>query len=165
MRQRRVPLELSLYELAGDDQALDVAGALVNLANPDIAIDPLDREIGEIAIAAMDLDRIGAHPLGDLGGEQFRHRRLPQAWLAVIAKLGGVEDEAARGGKLRRHVGETKRDRLVRDDLLSEGLALLRVAKRRLVRGPRHAKRLRGDADASALQIAERDAIPLAFLP
>src|SRR5437870_13041981 len=35
-------------QFAGDDQALDVAGALVDLADADIAVDPLDREIGEV---------------------------------------------------------------------------------------------------------------------
>jgi hypothetical protein len=36
-------------ELASDYQALDVAGALVDLADPDVAVDALDRKIGEVA--------------------------------------------------------------------------------------------------------------------
>src|SRR5690242_2531757 len=51
-------------DLPADDQALNIAGALVDLANPDIAVDPLDRKILQIAVAAMDLDRVGAYPLG-----------------------------------------------------------------------------------------------------
>jgi hypothetical protein len=52
----------TLGDLARDNQALDLAGALVDLADADIAVDALDREIGEIAVAAMDLDRV----VGDL---------------------------------------------------------------------------------------------------
>ena len=42
--------------LSGDDQTLNVRGALIDLADPDVAVDPLDREVVEIAVAAVDLD-------------------------------------------------------------------------------------------------------------
>ena len=112
----------------------------------------------------MDLDRGGAHKLGHFRREQFRHRRLLQTGFAVVAALRGVENEAARGGELRRHVGEAKGDRLMRDDLLPEGFAFLGVGERRLVSRARHAERLRGDADTSAFEVRERDAIALALL-
>src|SRR5205085_4975747 len=129
-RRRSVP-----GDLAGDDQALDVAGALVNLADPHVAVDALDREIGEIAVAAMDLDRVRGNALGHLRAEQFRHRRLGEARLAGIALRSRVEHEAAGRGDLRRHVREAKGDGLMRDDLLAESLALLGIGKRRLVCG------------------------------
>src|SRR3981081_4440855 len=44
-------------ELPADDQPLNLGGAFIDLANPDIAIDPCDGAIVEIAITAMDLDR------------------------------------------------------------------------------------------------------------
>src|SRR4051794_12571700 len=147
--------------LAGDDQALDVAGALVDLADADIAVDPLDREIGEIPVAAMDLDGVGSDPLVHFRGEQFGHRRLGQAGLAGIAPGRRVEHQPARRGDLGRHIGEAERHRLMRDDLLAEGLALLRVDERRLIGRPRHADRLRGDAEAPALKVRQRDAVAL----
>src|SRR5215470_17772607 len=51
---------LLLRQRAADHQALDVAGALVDLADADVAVDALDREVGEVAVAAMDLQRVGA---------------------------------------------------------------------------------------------------------
>src|SRR6266571_4070600 len=150
-------------DLARDQQALDVTGALVDLAHPHVAIDPLDREIGEVAIAAMDLDRVRDDTLGHLGSKQFGHRRLLEARFAIVAPLGGVEDESARGGKLRRHVGEAERDRLMRDKLLPERLPFLGIGERRLIGGAGHAERLRGDADPSAFEVGEGDLVALAL--
>lgn len=48
---------IGLLKPARDDDALDVAGALIDLAHPDVTIDPLHRKIRQIAIAAMNLDR------------------------------------------------------------------------------------------------------------
>src|SRR3954467_8170103 len=85
------PAQSLLRDLARDDQPLNIAGALVDLAHPHIAIDPLDREIGEIAIAAVDLDRVGGDALSHLGGEQLGHRRFLQAGLAGVAARRRVE--------------------------------------------------------------------------
>jgi len=49
----------------------------------------------------------------------------------------------------------------VLDDRLAEGLSLARVRERRVERRPRHADRLRGDADAPAFEVRQRD--PVAF--
>jgi hypothetical protein len=45
----------------------------------------------------------------------------------------------------------------------AEALALLRIGQRRLERGARHADRLRGDADAAALQAGQGDLVAHAF--
>src|SRR6266568_3315030 len=150
-------------DLARDQQALDVTGALVDLAHPHVAVDPLDRKIGEIAIAAMDLDRVRGDPLGHLGGEQFGHRRLLEAGLAIVAALSCVEDKTARGSELRRHVGEAERDRLVRHELLPERLAFLGIGERRLISGAGHPECLRGDADAPAFEVGQGDPVALAL--
>src|SRR5690606_7988238 len=55
-------------QFAADDDLLDVAGAFVDFTHAHIAIDALDQEILEEAVAAMDLDRVGADALGHLGG-------------------------------------------------------------------------------------------------
>src|SRR4051812_29960124 len=87
------PFASLLRDLARYDQALNIAAALVDLAHPHIAIEPLDREIGEIAIAAMDLDRVRGDALGHLGGEQLGHRRLLQAGFAGVATRRRIEDK------------------------------------------------------------------------
>jgi hypothetical protein len=43
----------SVQHLAGDDDALNLAGALVDAGNPDIAIQPLDLELTRVAVAAV----------------------------------------------------------------------------------------------------------------
>src|SRR5690606_28085018 len=76
-----------------DHHALDIRGALVDLADADVAVDALDREIGEIAVAAMDLDGVGTDAFGHLAGEQLGHRRLLEAGLAGVAQAGGVQHQ------------------------------------------------------------------------
>ena len=73
-------------------------------------------------------------------------------------------DHLPRHLDLRRHLGEPELQRLVLEDRLAEGDPLLGVGERRLERRPRHADRLRADADPPALEAGERDLQPLAFL-
>ena len=73
-------------------------------------------------------------------------------------------DQLARRLDLRRHLGEAELHRLVLEDRLAEGDALLRIRERRVERGARHADRLRADADAPAFEARERDLQALAFL-
>ena len=61
-------------------------------------------------------------------------------------------DQLARGLDLHRHLAEAELQRLVLEDRLAEGDALLGVVQCRLEGGARHADRLRGDADAPAFQ-------------
>src|SRR5512146_811068 len=118
---------LAALQCAPDHQALDVACTLVDLAHPHRAPQPLDREVGDVAVAAVDLDRVRAHLLGHLGGEQLGHRSLLEAGLAGVAQRGGVEVQLAGGLDLGRHVGEAEIDRLVPDQRLAHALALLGV--------------------------------------
>src|SRR3954451_10858487 len=91
MRQRAVLVLRG--DPAADDQPLDIARALVDLANPDVAIDPLDREILQVTVAAMDLDRVGAYPLGHFRGVELRHGSLLQARDAGIAQRRGMKHQ------------------------------------------------------------------------
>ncbi len=63
---------------------------------------------------------------------------------------------------LRRHVGEVGHDHLVVSDRLSEGLALVGVLERRLVRALGDAQRLGGDADAAVVEGVHGDGEPVA---
>ena len=80
-----------------------------------------------------------------------------------LRKRGGMQHELPRRFELGRHVGQAERDRLMFDDRLAEAAAFLRISDGDVVRRARHADGLRGDADAAAFEIGERDAIALAF--
>src|SRR5471030_1230422 len=149
---------------AGDQQLLDVAGAFVDLADAHVAVDALDRKVGHVAVAAVDLDRVRADALGHLGGEQLGHRRLFQTRQSGILHRGRVLDQLARRFDLRGHVGQAELHGLVLEDGLAKAFAFARIVQRRLVRGARHADRLRGDADASAFKAGQRDLVALPFL-
>ena len=63
-----------------------------------------------------------------------------------------------------RHVGQPEGHGLVLEDRLAERLSLVRIAHGNLEGGLREPHALGADADASAFQVGERDAIALAFL-
>src|SRR5688572_13928269 len=66
-------------ERAADQDLLDVAGALVDLADAHVAVDAFHRKVAHVAVAAVDLDRVRAYPLSHLGGEELGHRRFLEA--------------------------------------------------------------------------------------
>src|SRR5438876_7592857 len=114
-------------ERAADDQPLDVARAFVDLADANVAIDALDREVGDVTVAAVNLDRSRAHALGHLGGEELGHRGFLEAWLSRVAQARRVPHHLPRDLDLGGHVGESEGDRLMLDERLAEGLPLARV--------------------------------------
>ena len=122
------------------------------------------REVLDVAVAAQGLDGGAADLLGHLAGKQLGHGGFLQAGAAGVAQGGGVPGELARGFDLGRALGQAKTDGLVLEDRLAEALALLGVLNRHLQRAARHADALRGDADAPALQAAERDLVALALV-
>src|SRR3954454_5460873 len=70
---------------AGDDEALDLVRALVDLRDLGVAHHPLDRVLVHVAVAAEHLDRLDGHGHRGVGGEQLRHRRpLAQAGLVAV---------------------------------------------------------------------------------
>ena len=73
-------------EAAADDQPLDLARALVQPEQPDLAVDPLDRDLPHVPAAAVHLHREVGHPAGHLGAEELgRRRRDPPVGAAVLA--------------------------------------------------------------------------------
>ncbi|KAG1241920.1 hypothetical protein G6F65_023276 [Rhizopus arrhizus] len=64
---------------------------------------------------------------------------------------------------LRGHVGQPERHRLVLHDGLAERLPVAGVVARAFERRARHADGLRGDADAPAFQVGQRDLVAFAF--
>ncbi len=75
-----------------------------------------------------------------------------------------MQNELPRRLDLRRHVGKAEGDGLMLDDRLAEGDALAGIVACRLEGRPRHADRLRGDADPAAFEIGKRDPVAFALL-
>src|SRR6266516_6855531 len=82
-------------KMPGDDQPLDLGGALVDRGDLRVAEVALDGRLAHVAVAAVDLDRLGRHPHRGLGGEQFGHRGL------LAMGLAGVLEAAARQVSMR----------------------------------------------------------------
>jgi len=124
------------------------------------------------ASAPADEDPLHAAPdalgrpeaLGRLAGEERGHRGLLQAGPAGVLQARGVVDQLARGFDLRGHVGQEELQRLVLEDRLAEGDALLAVGPRDVERRAGHADALTGEADAPAFQARQRDLQALAFV-
>src|SRR5947209_10294224 len=68
-----------LGEVARDDEALDLARAFVDLRDARVAVVALDRIVLHVAVAAVDLDRLRAHPFGHLGGVELGLRSFREA--------------------------------------------------------------------------------------
>src|SRR5690606_17484178 len=81
---------------AADHDALDLARALVDPRDADVAEVALDGEVLGVAVAAVDLHRAIAHPPGGLAGEELGHRRLRREALAPLLHLRRAEGEQAR---------------------------------------------------------------------
>src|SRR6202022_5083612 len=71
--------------VARDHHALNFARAFVDLRDARVAVVPLDRSVFEVAVAAVNLDRVRADFLGQFGRVELRLRRLGQAPLAGAA--------------------------------------------------------------------------------
>jgi hypothetical protein len=110
-------------------------------------------KVVDVAVAAVDLDRVGADLLGHLGGEQLGHRGFLEAGPSGVAQRGGVMHHLSRDLDLRRHVGKAEIHRLVFEDRLAETLAFMGVVQRRLEGRAGHAHGLGRNADAAAFEV------------
>src|SRR5262249_42972494 len=99
--------------LARDDDALDLARALVDARHADVADQPLDAHVARVTVAAVDLHGRVADAAGALRGEELGDRRLAGERSLALLAPGGAEDEEPRRLELRVHVGEHELDRLV----------------------------------------------------
>src|SRR5205807_2855074 len=91
----------------GDDQPLDLAGALEQGVDLGVAVPLLDREVANVAVTAADLDRLLGQLDSDLPGLQLGHR--PFGLLELVATAALPQRSPAqrpRGFDLGRHVGE-----------------------------------------------------------
>src|ERR1051325_9031513 len=131
---------------------LDLAGALVDGRDLRVAHVALDRVVGRVAVAAVDLHGLDGGPLRELRRVELRHRGFLRERLARVLEPRGAVDEEAGRVDARGHVGELPLDGLVRADGPSELLALLRVRDHHHEGGARDAHVLRADADAAGVE-------------
>jgi len=139
-------------QLASDDHLLHLRGALADLKHLGIAIEPGDRELVDVAVAAEDLGSIACivHCRGGCG--QFGHRRLPLDRLAGDQpRRGVVPGEPGRPGA-RLHVGNLELDRLEVTEVVPERRSLLHVPQALVDAALSQAGRQRGDGDPALIE-------------
>src|SRR5262245_27722320 len=111
-------------DVARDDDALDLRGALVDLQELGVAHELLDRVLLGVAVAAEDLDGVGRGVHGGVGAVGLGVARDDALDVAGVDGAGGLVAEQAGRLVRDRHLGEHELDRLVLRDRHAEGLAL-----------------------------------------
>src|SRR5688572_7988626 len=138
-------------QLLGDDEPLDLVGALVDLHDLGVAHEALDGEVAGVAVAAEHLHGVRGDLHGGVAGPALGHGRLAGVAADALVHLArGVVDHQPAGMRLHRHVGQHELDALEGGDRLAELLALLGVADGGVERGL-------GDADGHGAGGRPRD--------
>ena len=96
-------------------------------------------------------------------GEKLRDGRFHGKSCAGVLFPRRFAHQKTRGVNFRGHVREHELNGLKIGDGMAEGLALLRVGKRRFKGSLRDAGGLRGNADAPAIERGKRDFVSFAF--
>src|SRR5262245_24525707 len=143
---------IPLDQLAGDDDLLQLVGALADREERRVAVVALDVELLGVAVGAVDAHRLEAVLERGFGGEELGHAGFHVATPARVVGARGRLDQQARGLGPRRHVGELQLYRLVLGDRLAEALALLGVAQGFLQAGAGEPRAPRRDVDAPELE-------------
>src|ERR1700729_2517606 len=143
---------MDLEDLAGNDHALDLAGAFADGTELDVAIELLSRIILDETIAAEELDSLVADAHGDFAGEELGHGRLTGDLAAGILENSSALGEKACGIQLGSHVGELPLDALELGDGFAELPAFLDVFEGSLECAAADAEGECSDGDASAVE-------------
>src|SRR5262249_47344182 len=111
-----------------DDLLHDLRGPTTDRHQPDVAGEARQVVFLHVADTTVGLEAIVGDTLGEVGGEELRHRDLPAALLAGVKQRDRMVVEALGGLKLSRQLRELVLPNLEIDDALAEGLAFLAVA-------------------------------------
>src|SRR5580698_5472817 len=95
----------SQSHVLGDNRLHDLGGAAVDPVDPVVGVQPGDRVLVDVAVAAVQLQAAVDDPAGDLGAEQLGRRGLGGGQLTQVVRLertvgdrlGGVDLGLARG--------------------------------------------------------------------
>ena len=166
---------LKFEQVAGDDRALDLAGAFVDGDDAGIAVHALDFGFAGVALAAVDLhgfvdDAIdhfarekfgagggGAHPQAGIEAPMCNTGPWGTRGRTQILQEGGVVEEAAGGFNFCVHVGEHPLDGLEFADGFAKGFAGTSEFGGFVEGSLGEADGLRSDADAAPIERTESD--------
>ena len=144
--------------LARHDQPHDFVGPFQDLVHAQIAHDLLDAVFAEVAVAAMQLQRLVGDLEADVGAKTLGHRaQHGGVRILAVERCGGTPDKSPRRLQFGRHVGEAELQRLEFVEALAEGFSLLHVGQRLFQRALRAAERTGRDIDAAAVEPGHRD--------
>src|SRR5260370_15520525 len=118
---------IPLQQLAGDQQALDLAGSFSDEHKGRFTVIALDIELFGVAKAAMNAHRFERDFLAHLSGKEFGHASFQVAALAPVLFLRGLLEQETRRLYPGRHIRQLELDGLVLGNRLAKGGALLRV--------------------------------------
>jgi hypothetical protein len=122
VRTQWIPEFMLLGHLAGDDHALDFAGALPDPLDAELAEEALGHVLAHVAAAAEHLDGAVGDPARHLRGVELGHRALRVRHLhvgATVDAAGRLVDQ--RPG--REQLGETVRQHAGHQPVLADRLA------------------------------------------
>src|SRR3954468_9634214 len=92
---------LSLH-LAGDHDALDLVGSLVDLRDLRVAHHALHRVLGHVSVPPEHLDGLDGHLHRDIRGEQLRHRGVDRKLrVGAVGHGARLVEQLARCSRLR----------------------------------------------------------------
>src|SRR5581483_10221524 len=118
---------------------------------------------GHVAVAALELDRLGGDGHGGVRGGQLEDRRLDvEVGGPGVDQCTDVGQPGPGGGQVRGHVGDDELHALEGEDPPAELLAIVDVADGLLEGGGGDADRLGGDTRPGAVEHGEQDGEPVA---
>src|SRR3954447_27076090 len=163
-RRRSTSGPEAAQDVAADDVALDLAGAVPDPLDPGVAPEALDPGLLHQPHAAEDLDRLVGDARQHLGREQLRLRDHPVRVPALVQQPGAVEREQVGGFDLGRHVGELERGPLELADRLAELLPARRPVGGEVEHPPRPADAGGGDGEPRGVEPGVHQLEALALL-
>ncbi len=147
-------------------EAEDVVGALPDGVHLSVAKQPRDRPRLDIAVTAVDFDRIRCHGDAEPAHLQLRDGHgdaLPHlAGLTVVRRAGAVEHQGLGGFHVNDHLGQLATHQRLVDQCIAEGVPSACVAQRLDQGPPRVPEGEQCDAKACGVRQLHHPAEPLA---
>src|SRR5688500_12217443 len=151
-------------DMAGDDDFLDLAGAVVDLGDLGVAEVAFDVVALQVAAATEDLDGVRRVLHAVVAAEDLGHGGFPREAHALPAHGGGAPGEPPPGLDLGRHLSQHELDRLQVGERFAELGAPQGMGTRRVESGPGEPERDRGDVDAGDVETGHGDLESLPLL-
>jgi len=151
-------------QLASDDHLLHLRGALADLKHLGIAIEPGDRELVDVAVAAEDLSRVACIVHRGIRGRQLGDRGLDLEWLAGDYSGGRVIPGQPGQGRPGLHFSDLEPDGLVMPEVVAERRPLSDIPHALVDAALGQAGRERRDRDPAFVEYLQELGITAALL-